>query len=90
MGKKIKLQTHDGSENYLEEIQGRPNQYKLVCEFYFLRGGNTPDGNKFIDPSGNPMIVKGSTLECYGDTTYKVENIHYDKEVGYHVITLSS
>lgn len=87
MAKKIRLQTHDGSKNYLEEIEGRPNQYKLVCAVDFLRGGSLPDGKEFIDPSGGPMIVVGNPLECYGSVKPKVKSISHEKGVGY-IITL--
>lgn len=87
MGKKIRLQTHDGSKNYLEEIEGRPNQYKLVCAVDFLRGGSLPDGKEFIDPSGGPMIVVGNPLECYEPVKPKVKSISHEKGVGY-IITL--
>lgn len=87
MAKKIRLQTHDGSKNYLEEIEGRPNQYKLVCAVDFLRGGSLPDGKEFIDPSGGPMIIVGNPLECYEPMKSKVKSISHEKEVGY-IITL--
>ena len=87
MVKKIRLQTHDGSKNYLEEIEGRPNQYKLVCAVDFLRGGSLPDGKEFIDPSGGPMIVVGNPLECYEPVKPKVKSILHEKGVGY-IITL--
>ena len=90
MGKKIKLQTHDGSNNYLEELEGRPNQYKLVTPFPTLRGGYLPSDNgdvEFVDPSGGPMIVVGHQLECYGKETFIVEGISSEKGVGC-IITL--
>ena len=87
MVKKIRLQTYDGSKNYLEEIEGRPNQYKLVCTVDFLRGGSLPDGKEFIDPSGGPMIVVGNPLECYESVKSKVKSISHEKGIGY-IITL--
>ena len=88
MAKKIRLQTHDGSKNYLEEMEGRPNQYKLVsCCPDFVRGGNISDGSEFIDPSGGPMIVVGNPLECYEPVKPKVKSISHEKGVGY-IITL--
>lgn len=89
MVKKIKLQTHDGSKNYLEGIEERPNQYKLVCAIDFLRSGNTSDGKEFIDLSGGPMIVVGCPLEAYDPITYIVESITFEKGIG-HIITLKS
>lgn len=87
MVKKIRLQTHDGSKNYLEEIEGRPNQYKLVCAVDSLRGGSLPDGKEFIDPSGGPMIIVGNLLEDYDSITHIVKNISHEKGIG-TVITL--
>lgn len=90
MGKKVKLQTHDGSLNYLEEIEGRPNQYKLIsCIPDYIRGGNTSDGREFVEPSGGPMIVVGSALDCYGDTAYVVKSLSFEKGIG-TIVTLES
>lgn len=89
MGKKIRLQTHDGSKNYLEEIEGRPNQYKLICAVDSLRGGSLSDGKEFIDPSGGPMIIVGCPLEDYDPVTHIVESITFEKGVG-HIVTLKS
>lgn len=87
---KIKLQSHDGTNNYLEELEGRPNEYHLVTPIDFLRGGYVPtnDGNKrFVDPSGGPMIVEDDELDCYGDKSYMVANIGHEKGIGC-IITL--
>lgn len=84
---KIRLQSHDGTNNYLEELEGRPNEYKLVTPYDFLRGGYTKENNHFVDPSGGPMIVEGFPLECYGDKSYIVEKISSEKGIGY-IITL--
>lgn len=89
MAKKIRLQTHDGSKNYLEEIEGRPNQYKLVCAVNFLRGGSLPDGKEFIDLSGGPMIIVGNSLEDYDSITHIVKSISHEKGIG-HIVTLKS
>ena len=90
MAKKIRLQTHDGSKNYLEEIEGRPNQYKLVsCCPDFVRCGNISDGSEFVDPSGGPMIIVGCPLEDYDPVTRIVESITFEKGVG-HIVTLKS
>ena len=87
MVKKIKLQTHDGSKNYLEEIEGRPNQYKLVYDANFLESGILSDGREFVDPSGGPMIVVGNPLEDYDSSTHIVKSISQEKGIG-TVITL--
>ena len=85
MKKIIKLQTHDGSNNYLEQVKG--HVYKLVTQTDFLRGGELDNGDIFIDPSGGPMIVEDEKLDCYGDKSYMVENISSEKGIGC-IITL--
>ena len=87
MVKKIRLQTHDGSNNYLEEIEGRPNQYKLVYAGNFLGSGILSDGKEFIDPPGGPMIIVGNSLEDYDSITHIVKSISHEKGIG-TVITL--
>lgn len=87
---KIRLLSHDGTNNYINELKERPNEYKLVTPFDFLRGGYLPtDGGdkKFVDPSGGPMIVEGFPLECCGDKSYIVEKISSEKGIGC-IITL--
>lgn len=84
---KIKLQSHDGTNNYLEELEGRPNEYHLVTPINFLRGGYIGENQQFVDPSGGPMIVEDEKLDCYGDKSYMVENISSEKGIGY-IITL--
>lgn len=82
MKKIIKLQTHDGSNNYLEQYKG--HVYKLVTQHGFLRGGEIDENHKFIDPSGGPMIVENCVLE---GTDWIVDNIEFKKGVG-QLITL--
>ena len=84
---KIRLQSHDGTNNYLEELEGRPNEYRLVTPYNFLRDGYIGEHQHFIDPSGGPMIVVGHQLECYGKETFTVEGISSEKGVGC-IITL--
>lgn len=84
---KIKLQSHDGTNNYLEELEGRPNEYHLVTPYDFLRGGYIGENQCFVDPSGGPMIVEDEQLSCYGDKSYMVENISSEKGIGC-IITL--
>ena len=84
---KIKLQSHDGTNNYLEELEGRPNEYRLVTPYDFLRGGCIGENQHFVDPSGGPMIVEDEKLNCYGDRSYIVEKISFEKGIG-HIITL--
>lgn len=79
MEQKISLRTHDGSNNYLQLIEGRPNTYKLVTQFNFIRGGQVSDGREFIDPSGGPMLVVGDKI---AGTDYVIESIGFEKGVG--------
>lgn len=79
---KIVLRTHDGSNNYLEHLDG--NRYKLVTQINFIRGGQVSNGQEFIDPSGGPMLVVGDQIE---GTDYIIESITFEKGVG-HILTL--
>lgn len=84
MKKTIKLQTHDGSDNYLEQYKG--HIYKLVTQFNFLREGTAPDGNSFIDPSGGPMIVENHRIE---GTDWIATKIEFNCDIGF-LITLKN
>lgn len=77
MKKIIKLQTHDGSNNYLEQYKG--HVYRLVTQHGFLRGGEIDENHKFIDPSGGPMIVENCILE---GTDLIVDKIEFKKGIG--------
>ena len=77
MKKIIKLQTHDGSNNYLEQVKG--HVYKLVTQTDFLRGGELDNGDIFIDPSGGPMLAENHRIE---GTDWVVTNIEFKKGVG--------
>lgn len=85
---KIKLQSHDGTNNYLEELEGRPDEYKLVTPYDFLRDGYIGENQHFIDPSGGPMIVEDEKLDCYGDKSYIVKSIFFEEGIG-NIITLT-
>ena len=63
----IKLKSRGYEKNYLEKLK-RPddsesNTYVLKTDIPTLRVGEVQGGNKFIDPSGGPMIVVGCELE---------------------------
>ena len=63
----IKLKSRGYEKNYLEKLK-RPddsesNTYVLKTDIPTLRVGEIQGGNKFIDPSGGPMIVVGCELE---------------------------
>lgn len=86
--RKIRLQTHDYSLNYLEELPDRSNEYKLVSSSPdYIRIGNISDGRNFVDPVGGPMIVEGEKLACYEPIASTVTNISYEKGIG-AIITL--
>ena len=63
----IKLKSRGYEKNYLKKLK-RPddsesNTYVLKTDIPTLRVGEVQGGNKFIDPSGGPMIVVGHELE---------------------------
>lgn len=84
---KIRLQSHDGTNNYLEELEGRPNEYHLVTPYDSIRCGYIRENQYFVDPSGGPMIVEDKPLVCYGDKSYMVGKISFEKGIGC-IITL--
>ena len=63
----IKLNSRDKSENYLKKMPkpdgSESKTYVLKTDIPTLRVGEVQGGNKFIDPSGGPMIVVGCELE---------------------------
>ena len=67
MGDIIKLRSRYGTVNYLKKMP-KPDgvdskTYVLKTDVPTLRVGEVQGGNKFIDPSGGPMIVVGYKLE---------------------------
>ena len=63
----IKLKSRGYEKNYLKKLK-RPddsesNTYVLKTDIPTLRVGEVQEGNKFIDPSGGPMIVVGYELK---------------------------
>ena len=63
----IKLKSRGYEKNYLKKLK-RPddsesNTYVLKTDIPTLRVGEVQGGNKFIDPSGGPMIVVGYKLK---------------------------
>lgn len=63
----IKLRSRYRVENYLKKMP-KPDgvdskTYVLKTDVPTLRVGEVQGGNKFIDPSGGPMIVVGYELE---------------------------
>lgn len=66
MSDKFKLNSRFGETNYLKLLKKVDNSesktYILKISNPYLRTG-TIDGNKFIDPSGGPMIIVGKELK---------------------------
>ena len=63
----IKLKSRGYEKNYLKKLK-RPddsesNTYVLKTDIPTFRVGKVQGGNKFIDPSGGPMIMVGCELE---------------------------
>lgn len=56
----IKLRSRYEAINYLKKM---PKTYVLKTDVPTLRVGEVQGGNKFIDPSGGPMIVVECELE---------------------------
>ncbi len=65
----IKLRSRGGAENYLKKLIKKDGSesltYVLKTDTPYLRGGEVSNGNKFIDPSGGPMIVAGDYNDRY-------------------------
>lgn len=63
----IKLRSRYGTRNYLKKMSksdgSESKTYVFKTDVPSLRVGNVSDVNKFIDPSGGPMIVVGYKLE---------------------------
>lgn len=63
----IKLKSRYGSKNYLKKMIKKDGSesltYILKTDTPYFRVGNAGNGNRFIDPSGGPMIVVGDELE---------------------------
>ena len=63
----IKLRSRYRAENYLKKMSkpdgSESKTYVLKTDIPTLRVGEVQEGNKFIDPSGGPMIVVGCEIE---------------------------
>ena len=63
----VKLKSRYGTVNYLKKMpkpDGTDSKtYVLKTDVPTLRVGEVQGGNKFIDPSGGPMIIVGYKLE---------------------------
>ena len=82
----IKLKSRGYEKNYLKKLK-RPddsesNTYVLKTDIPTLRVGEVQGGNKFIDPSGGPMIVVGCELE---EAKAVVKSIDFVEGYGYTI-----
>ena len=82
----IKLKSRGYEKNYLKKLK-RPddsesNTYVLKTDIPTLRVGEVQGGNKFIDPSGGPMIVVGYELE---EAKAVVKSIDFVKGYGWTI-----
>lgn len=78
MKKRIQLPTHDGSNNYLEQVSG--HIYKLKSAIEWLRMGSTPENKPFVDPSGGPMLIEG---ELVPGTDWRISRLIFKPSIGW-------
>lgn len=82
----IKLKSRGGTENYLKKLIKKDGSesltYVLKTDIPYLRVGEVANGNKFIDPSGGPMIVVGDYLE---EAEAVVESIDFAEGYGWTI-----
>ena len=82
----IKLESRDSTKNFLKKMSkpdgSESKTYVLKTSSSYLRGGNLKGGNKFIDPSGGPMIVEGHKLE---EADAVVKSIEFVKGHGWTI-----
>ena len=83
----IKLRSRYGTVNYLKKMpkpDGTDSKtYVLKTDVLTLRAGKVQGGNKFIDPSGDPMIVVGCELE---EAKAVVKSIDFVEGYGWAII----
>lgn len=86
MEKVIKLNSRGEANNYLKKMIKPDNSesktYILKTDSPTLRMGYVDEKNKFIDPSGGPMIVEGSLLE---EANAVVKSIDFITGFGYTI-----
>lgn len=87
MEKIIKLNSRGGANNYLKMMMkpdgSESKTYLIKTDMPTLRMGYVDEKNKFVDPSGGPMIVEGSLLE---EANAKVKSINFVTGFG-HTVT---
>lgn len=80
----IKLRSGYGAVNHLKKMPkpdgSESKTYVLKTDMPILRVGEVQGGNKFIDPSGSPMIVVGYELE---EAKAVVKSIGFIEGYGY-------
>jgi hypothetical protein len=86
MEKIIKLNSRGGANNYLKMMMkpdgSESETYLIKTDIPTLRMGYVDEKNKFIDPSGGPMIVEGSLLE---EANAVVKSIDFIVGYGYTI-----
>lgn len=86
MEKIIKLNSRGGVNNYLKMMMkpdgSESKTYLIKTDMPALRMGYVSEKNKFIDPSGGPMIVEGSLLE---EAKAVVKSIDFIAGFGYTI-----
>lgn len=88
MKKRIRLKTHDGSNNYLESYQiGDKDVYRLRTPYNSIRVCEQDGIIEFIDPSGGPMLNVGHVLPCYLENPPTINVIFFVKglEPGFYL-----
>lgn len=65
MKHEIQLNSRDGTNNKLVQIEGEPLKFKLEIKYYYRVSlkGNGEEGYTFIDPAGGPFITIGDEIE---------------------------
>ena len=65
MKPEIQLNSRDGIDNRLVQVEGNPLRFKLKTEFNYWIGfkDDSREECTFIDPSGGPFIAVGSEGE---------------------------
>ena len=85
----IKLRSRHEAENYLKKLLkpdgSESKTYVLKTDVPTLRVGEVQGGNKFIDPSGGPMIIEGSKL---AEADAVVKSIDFSEGFGYTITFL--
>lgn len=80
----IKLRSGYKAVNYLKKMPkpdgSESKTYVLKADMPILRVGEVQGGNKFIDPSGGPIIVVGYELE---EAKAVVKSIDFIESYGY-------